>query len=147
MKYCSTSIFDVVVGILSLNCLKGGRCRWILSRGEMLFSQNPNWPRSHCRLLRDTSVQKTTKSTQIIAALNKSISRENIIGKWSRNRGKRYIVSCDWLILKRCCSDQRTTSTFQSISFYQKKFDGCTFSTIFLIQGDDIYNLKHVSKI
>lgn len=58
-----------------------------------------------------------------------------------------YIVSCDWLIFKTQLSqlnEQRVVNRYFSSKEIRRLH---VFSTFFLIQGDVIFVLKHVSEI
>lgn len=102
------------------------RCR-ILGWGGMLFSRT--WPKSHCGLsglvvccvvqaFGNSTVNFNSKAYRFFSFTyscfsNKSVqilAGKNIIAKPSRNRGKWYIVSCDWLLFKTLFSTNNELS-------------------------------------
>lgn len=132
----------------------------------MLFFRT--WHKSHCSLtglvvccvvqaFGNSTVNFNSKAywffsfTYIIYSIyscfsNKSVhilAGKNIIVKSSRNRGKRYIVSCDWLLFKTL-NEQRALR--QSIFFIKENSTSTRFLYSFLSE-QTLLSFKHVSQV
>ena len=126
----------------------------------MLFFRT--WPKFHCSLtglvvccvvqaFGNSTVNFNSKAHILyiayIAALATNLfifSREkNIIVKSSRNRGKLYIASCDWLLFKTL-NEQRALR--QSIFFIKENSTSTRFLYSFLSE-QTLLSFKHVSQV